>query len=137
MTIILSSQPFYGQNVPRYPLNFQSRIPAALCALRNFMQEIDHDEGAIPTDSYQSPYTLFSPDIDDEHGFIAEDDNEANSEVKQCRANIANQMWESYLNYIADSGTGSSEDDHLSIVSIIDRSISCARNQILYMSDSE
>ena len=95
----------------RYPLNFQSRIPAALCALQNFIQEIDHDEGAIPTDSYQSPYTHFTPDIDDEHGFIAEDDNEANSEVKQCRTNIANQMWESYLNYIADSGTGSSEDD--------------------------
>jgi hypothetical protein len=57
---------------PRYPLDFQPRIPVALCALQNFIQEIDHDEGAIPTDPYQSAYTPFSPDINDDHdsGFI-------------------------------------------------------------------
>ena len=42
-----------------YPLAFQSRIPVALCALQNFIQEIDQDEGAIPTDSYQSAYLTF------------------------------------------------------------------------------
>jgi len=97
---------------PHYPLAFQSRIPVALCALQNFIQEIDHDEGAIPTDSYQSAYTPFSPDIyDDDSGFIAEDDDEANSEVKLRRINIANEMWDSYLNYMADGETGSSDDD--------------------------
>jgi hypothetical protein len=97
---------------PHYPLAFQSRIPVALCALQNFIQEIDHDEGAIPTDSYQSVYTPFSPDIyDDDNGFIAEDDDEANSEVKLRRINIANEMWESYLNYMADGETESSDDD--------------------------
>jgi hypothetical protein len=97
---------------PHYPLAFQARIPAALCALQNFIQEIDHDEGAIPTDSYQSAYTPFSPDIDDnDSGFIAEDDDEANSEVKLRRINIANEMWESYLDYMADGETGSSDDD--------------------------
>jgi hypothetical protein len=97
---------------PHYPLAFQSRIPVALCALQNFIQEIDHDEGAIPTDSYQSAYTPFSPDIyDDDNGFIAEDDDEANSEVKLRRINIANEMWESYLNYMADGETESSDDD--------------------------
>ena len=95
-----------------YPLAFQSRIPVALCALQNFIQEIDHDEGAIPTDSFQSAYTPFSPDIyDDDSGFIAEDDDEANSEVKLRRINIANEMWDSYLNYMADGETGSSDDD--------------------------
>ena len=100
---------------PHYPLDFQACIPAALCALQNFIQEIDHDEGAIPSDPYQSAYTPFSPDIYDDRdrgsGFIAEDDDEANSEVKLCRANIANEMWESYLNYMADAETGSSDDD--------------------------
>jgi hypothetical protein len=97
---------------PHYPLAFQSRIPVALCALQNFIQEIDQDEGAIPTDSYQSAYTPFSPDIyDDDSGFIAEDDDEANSDVKLRRINIANEMWESYLNYMADGEAGSSDDD--------------------------
>jgi hypothetical protein len=36
---------------------------------------------------------------------------EANSEVKLRRANIANEMWESYLNYMADAETGSSDND--------------------------
>jgi hypothetical protein len=30
-----------------------------LCALQNFIQEIDHNEGAIPTDPYQAAYTPF------------------------------------------------------------------------------
>ena len=92
---------------PHYPLAFQARIPVALCALQNFIQESDHDEGAIPTDPYQSAYTPFTPDIhnDSDHGsgFIAEDDDEANSEVKLRRTNIANQMWESH--YQTDSGS--------------------------------
>jgi hypothetical protein len=98
---------------PHYPLDFQACIPAALCALQNFIQEIDCDEGAIPTDSYQSAYTPFSPDIYDDHGggFIAEDDDEANSEVKLRRVNIANEMWDSYLNYMADAEAGSSDND--------------------------
>ena len=97
---------------PYYPLDFQARIPAALCALQNFIQEVDHDEGAIPTDSQQLAYTPFSPDIYDDHGsgFIAEDDDEANSEVKLRRMNIANEMWESYLNYMEDTETDSSDD---------------------------
>jgi hypothetical protein len=98
---------------PYYPLDFQACIPVALCTLQNFIQEADHDEGAIPTDSYQSPYTPFSHDFDNDDGggFIAEDDDETNSEVKLRRTNIANEMWESYLNYMADAETGSSDDD--------------------------
>jgi hypothetical protein len=83
-----------------------------LCALQNFIQEIDHNEGAIPTDPYQAAYTPFPSDIgnDDGGGFITEDDDEENSEVKLRRKNIANEMWKSYLNYMADTGTGNSDD---------------------------
>lgn len=95
---------------PHYPLDFQARIPVALCALQNFIHEIDHDEGALPTDPSQSTYTPFSTNIDDDHGFIEEDDDGANLEVKQRRINIANQMWESYLNYMANTETGDSSD---------------------------
>ena len=48
---------------PRYPINFQSRIPAALCTLQNFIQKIDHNEGAIPTDSYQLLTHIFLPTL--------------------------------------------------------------------------
>jgi DDE superfamily endonuclease len=90
---------------PRYPLEFQPRIPAALCALQNFIQETDVDEGDIPTDLYQAPYEPFPSDDNNDrnNGFIMEDDDEGNSEVKLRRMNIANEMWESYLHYIADS----------------------------------
>jgi hypothetical protein len=94
---------------PRYPLDFQPRIPAALCALQNFIQEIDHDEGEIPTDVYQAAYEPFPSDVDNDHegGFITEDDDEGNSEVKLRRMNIANEMWDSYLQYTANAD----EDD--------------------------
>ena len=97
---------------PRYPLEFQPRIPAALCALQNFIQEIDQDEGEIPTDSYQAAYEPFPSDVDSDHngGFIMDDD-EGNSEVQLRRMNIANQMWESYLQYTADADSDSDSDD--------------------------
>ena len=98
---------------PHYQLDFQARIPVALCALQNFIQEIDHNEGAIPTDPYQAAYTPFPSDIgnNDGGGFITEDEEEENSEVKLQRTNIANEMWASYLNYMADTGTGNSDDE--------------------------
>jgi hypothetical protein len=101
---------------PHYPLDFQVRIPVALSALHNFIRENDHDEGEIPTDPYQSAYTPFSPDIDADHGsgFIGEDDDEATSEVKQRRMDIANEMWNSYLNYMANTDTDSSDSDYFS-----------------------
>ena len=37
--------------LPHYPLDFQPRIPAALCAIQNFIQGNDQDEGELPTDS--------------------------------------------------------------------------------------
>ena len=60
---------------------------------------MDHDEGVIPTDLYQAAYTPFPSDIDNYGGgFIEEDDEEDNLEVKLWRKNIANEMWKSYLN---------------------------------------
>jgi hypothetical protein len=51
------------------------------------------------------------PDNDHDGGFITEDDDGGNSEVKLRRINIANAMWESYLNYLANAGTVDSDDD--------------------------
>jgi len=97
---------------PRYPLDFQPRIPVALCALQNFIQKIDKNEGAIPNDSLQATHTYASDNSNDhDSGLIADDDEEGNSEVKSRRMNIANEMWKSYLNYLADTDTVDSDDD--------------------------
>ena len=89
---------------PCYPLEFQPRIPTALCALQNFIQKIDVDEGEIPADLYQAAYEPFPSDDNNDHGgFITEDDDEGNSEVKLRRMNIANEMWDSYLQYTANT----------------------------------
>jgi hypothetical protein len=44
-------------------------------------------------------------DVDNDHdvGFIIEDDDDGNDEVKSRRINIANAMWESYLGYLANA----------------------------------
>ena len=49
-------------------------------------------------------------DNDHEGGFIAEDDDR-NSVFESRRINIANAMWESYLNYLANAGTVDSDED--------------------------
>ena len=86
-----------------------------MSAIQNFIQETDQDEGAIPMDPYQAPYTPFPSDInnDDIGGFIVEDEEEEDSEVKLRRKNIANEMWKSYLNDIASEETESMDDDFL------------------------
>jgi DDE superfamily endonuclease len=88
--------------LPCYPLDFQPCIPVALCAPQNFIQEIDQDEGEIQI--YIRQLMSFPSDVDSNYngGFITDDDEE-NSEVKLHRMNIANEMWESYLQYTADA----------------------------------
>lgn len=89
---------------PCYPLDFQLHIPVALCVLQNFIQKINKNEGAIPNDPFQAAHTYFS-DISDDHdsGFIADEEEEGNSEVKSQRMNIVNKMWKSYLNYTVNA----------------------------------
>ena len=70
---------------PHYPLDFQSRIPVALCALQNFIQITDSNEGTIPMDPYQSvsSYTPLPSNFDNDHdgGFITEEEEDGNDEV--------------------------------------------------------
>ena len=99
---------------PHYPLEFQPRIPAALCALQNYIQEIDQDEGEIPTDSQQAAYEPFSSDVssgESDYGGLITDEEEGSSEIKSRRMNIANEMWVSYLQYTADSESDGDDDD--------------------------
>ena len=93
---------------------FQPRIPAALCALQNYIQEIDQDEGEIPTDSQQAAYEPFSSDVssgESDYGGLITDEEEGSSEIKSRRMNIGNEMWVSYLQYTADSESDGDDDD--------------------------
>jgi hypothetical protein len=55
----------------------------------------------------------FDVSNDYDGSFITEEDDNVNSEVKSRRINIANAMWGSYLDYLAnaDSETGDSDGD--------------------------
>ena len=54
-------------------------------------------------------HTFFPSDIDNNYG------NEANSEVKLHRQNIANEMWNSYLDYMADTEASNNDDNTLGL----------------------
>lgn len=97
---------------PHYPLNLQPRIPVALCALQNFIRQTDANEGTIPMDPHQ-PLPYNDDNDNNDGGFIIEDED-GNSEVELRRMNIANAMWGSYLEYLANAGTVDSESDFFS-----------------------
>ena len=84
---------------PHYPLDFQARIPAALCALHNFIQETDSNEGEIPTDPGSAYEHLPSDGGNRDHddSFVTEEDEDVTPDVKSHRINIANAMWDSYI----------------------------------------
>lgn len=95
---------------PHYPLDFQACIPAALCALQNFIQEIDHDEGAIHINQLTHLFLLtFMMTM--AVALLQRMMMRQIQKLSYCRANIANEMWESYLNYMADAEIGSSHND--------------------------
>ena len=54
-------------------------------------------------------HTSFPSDIDNNYG------NEANSEVKLHKQNIANEMWNSYLDYMTDTEASNNDDDTLGL----------------------
>ena len=97
-------------------LTFRFAFAVVLCALQNFIQKIDHNENAI-TDLYQAAYTSVLSDIGNNAGggFITENNKKENSKVKLQRKNIANKIWKSYLNYMANTRTRNSNNKSLGL----------------------
>ena len=98
---------------PHYPLDFNLIFLLHYVLSKNFILKTDFNEGTIPRDPYQSAYTPLpsNADNDNDGGFITDDNYDGNSEVKSHRINIANAMWESCLEYMANGGTVDSDDD--------------------------
>jgi hypothetical protein len=75
---------------PEYDLNIQAKIPAALCAIHNFIWINDADEGSLPEERNLH---------DQDHNigvFVGENLEEDNNEMARRRDQIAQSMWEDY-----------------------------------------
>lgn len=78
---------------PEYAPDVQARIPAALCAIHNFIWQQDPSEGPLPTDNISSGYRHDDTVV------------ESNNEVPDGRRDaIAERMWADYQRILAERG---------------------------------
>ena len=91
---------------PEYSLHVQAGIPAALCALHNFISTYDQDEGQLP-DASSDPYdhgtgdNEFEDALDSSEGLLGLD-----ASIEQDK--IAEDMWNDYQEICRERGI---EDD--------------------------
>jgi hypothetical protein len=85
---------------PEYDLGIQARIPAALCAIHNFIQVHDPDEGPL-SDTGDLP----AHEPDDYHPDpTPAAELEAATDAHAKRDSIAQAMWEDYQDILARRG---------------------------------
>ena len=88
---------------PEYNLNIQALIPAALCAVHNFIIKFDPcDDEPVHSDT-----PIDHDDHYDDHVDFAETGPETNASIKHDR--IAEVMWQSYQEYCAAEADGQGE----------------------------
>ena len=83
---------------PEYNLNIQARIPAALCAIHNFISKYDPGEGSLPENAAGDDYDY------DNTNFTETEPGNTNVADKCDR--IAEMMWESYQQIRAEMDEG-------------------------------
>lgn len=86
---------------PEYPMTIQARIPAALCAIHNFISTHNPDDNVLPDDDdehfdYDNPEHQGIPD--DEEVF------DGAGGMKEVRNRIARSMWEDYQTVLQQRG---------------------------------
>jgi hypothetical protein len=102
---------------PEYKMQIQARVPAALCAIHNFIRAHDPHEGPLPHAATidDNPINQGLPNntyTGKNEGAGVDTGAYASSNVfREC---IATQMWEDYKRYIQEHGLA--EDDYLSDV---------------------
>ena len=85
---------------PEYDLNTQAKIPAALCAIHNFIQINDADEGSLPKER-----NLHDQDHNISDGvFVGENLEGDDNEMARRRDQIAQAMWEDYQQILIERG---------------------------------
>jgi hypothetical protein len=89
---------------PEYNLQIQARIPAALCSIHNFIRThdlLDQDEDLVEPD-YRNDY---------DHGNIAEAAALRPDEPSARRDQIAQQMWDDYVEICNERNHEAQEDE--------------------------
>ena len=91
---------------PEYDLEIQARIPAALCAIHNFIQEHDLTEGDL-----EETREFFDEHHGDGNEFFAPEDP---AEAGTMRDQIAEEMWLDYQRVLVERGMqpGDGEANH-------------------------
>jgi hypothetical protein len=84
---------------PEYNLEIQARIPAALCAVHNFIREHDPNEGELEETRDFSPR---GAGREDEPSMPAQP---ATAEAGTLWDQIAEEMWEEYQRILVERGT--------------------------------
>jgi hypothetical protein len=86
---------------PEFSIKIQAKIPAALCAIHNFIHHHDPQEGEISEniDSERSNHTSHAGDETVGPGMESEIDD---SNVHARRERIATAMWENYQQVLQD-----------------------------------
>ena len=79
---------------PEYNLEIQARIPAALCAIHNFIQEHDPNEGEL-----EEERTVFNEGLENEGGLPAPEDEPV---ANLLQDQIAQDMWDQYQELLAE-----------------------------------
>ena len=92
---------------PEYSLEIQARIPAALCALHNFIRKHDPKEGELP-DNHQA----FNFDAQDNPtSVIGGGGGEDRTDASIRRDQIAQAMWDDYLRVCAERALENDEEE--------------------------
>jgi hypothetical protein len=79
---------------PKYNLRVQAQIPAALCAIHNFIRLHDLDEGPLPgVDGASDKDTSSQAEQPDLDAVVGQD---TASEMSSMRDQIAEAMWDQY-----------------------------------------
>jgi hypothetical protein len=90
---------------PEYKMDIQARIPAALCAIHNFIRDHDPNEGTLPEGSvfnYDNPDHQGQPDSNDSEQ--AQVHNAARQHANATRDRIAQEMWDDYQAILHERG---------------------------------
>lgn len=81
---------------PEYKLDVQARIPAALCAIHNFIRECDPSEGELPGANISFAYGGNNQNV----GIFDNTDDESDTR----RDRIAEEMWKDYQKLLEERG---------------------------------
>jgi hypothetical protein len=98
---------------PEYKMQIQARIPAALCALHNYITINDPNEGTLPQAAVvnDNPSHQGQPDEATSDDMDTDADASSSANSNALRDDIATQMWNDYQIYMQERDEVLVDDD--------------------------